>query len=207
MKVREDEFHDPDLGAALDVAAELDAIPSSATISGIFLAGVVDAAKERGLRLPTARESYIDFRPYLLREHATLLVEAARAYFPDETLRRGLLRLGRGGPRTLLRTMVGRVVLGSVEGPLEALSGMAKSYALHTKPAQVEVEPLAPGRAIVRMRAVHYFLDPHHVGVFEAVLRLAEVEGTVRIRSLSRSDADLLCEWRDAKPLTSRPPR
>jgi hypothetical protein len=103
--------------------------------------------------------------------------------------------------------MVGRVVLGSVEGPLEALSAMAKSYALHTKPAVVSVEPLAPGRALIRLRSVQYFLDPHHVGVFEGVLRLAAVEGTVRIRPLGRSDADMLCEWSGTRAQSSWPPR
>lgn len=207
MPATDADFRPPDLDAPLDVPAEIDAIPSDATISGVFLAGVADAAKERGVRLPSAKESYIHFRPYPLREHANLLVEAARAYFPDESIRRGLLRLGRGGPRTLLRSMVGRVVLGSVEGPLETLSAMARSYALHTKPAVVEVELLAPGRALLRLRSVHHFLDPHHIGVFEGILRLAEVEGTVRIRSLGRTDADFLCEWRGAHAAPSRPPR
>jgi uncharacterized protein (TIGR02265 family) len=207
MEPSPSEFHAPLLDAPLDVEAAIDAIPSSATITGVFLTGIVIAATERGLRLPSAKESYLDFRQYPLREHARLLVDAARAYFPGDSLRLGLLRLGRGGPRTLLRSMVGRVVLGSVEGPLDALSAMAKSYALHTKPALVTVESLAPGRALVKMRNVYYFLDPHHVGVFEGVLRLAEVEGSVRIRSLGRFDADLLCEWRGALSPSSKPPR
>src|SRR5690349_10156148 len=164
MTVVDAEFRAPDLDAPFDIEAALEAIPADATISGVFLAGVADAAKERGVRLPNARTSYTDFRPYPLREHARLLIDASRAYFPGDSLRRGLLRLGRGGPRTLLRSMVGRVVLGSVEGPLEALSAMAKSYALHTKPASVEVEPLGPGRALLKLRKVYYFLDPHHVG-------------------------------------------
>ncbi len=200
-------FREPDLDAPLDAATELERIPSSATISGVFLAGVVEAAKERGIRLPHAQESYIDFRPYPLRDHARLLVDAAGAYYPDERLRRGLLRLGRGAPQTLLRSMIGRVVLGSVEGPLEALAAMAKSYPLHTKPGSLEVEPVAPGRAIVRLREIHHFLDPHHVGVFEGVLRFAGVEGTVRIHALSRSDADLLCEWFGPRTRSTVQPR
>ena len=188
-------FRAPDLEAPLDAVAVIDAIPAGATITGVFLAGIADAAKTRGTKLPTARDRYVDFRAYPLREHATLLVEAARAYFPDEPLRRGLLKLGRGGPRTLLKSTVGRVVLGSVEGPLDALGAMAKSYALHTKPATVEVEPLSQRRALVRMRSVYYFVDSHHVGVFEGVLRLANAEGRVRVQSLGPWDADLLCEW------------
>jgi len=154
-------------------------------------------AKQRGVVLPSARESYVGFRQYLLREHATLMVEAARAVWPNESLREGLRRMGRGSPRALVQSMIGRVVLGSVEGPREILRAMAKSYALHTKPATLEVVHDEPGRAIVRAKDVLYFLDSHHVGVFEGVLKYAEVEaGRVRIHAWSDTEADLLCEWK-----------
>jgi uncharacterized protein (TIGR02265 family) len=105
--------------------------------------------------------------------------------------------MGRGSPGALVQSMIGRVVLGSVEGPLEILRAMAKSYALHTKPAMLSVVEQEPGRAIVRAKDVVYFLDSHHVGVFEGVLKYAQVEDAqVRIHSWSETEADLLCEWR-----------
>lgn len=180
----------------LDAEAVIAAIPSSATITGIFLQAVADMAKQRGVTLPSARESYVGFRQYLLREHASLMVEAARACWPREPLRGGLRHMGRGSPQALVQSMIGRVVLGSVEGPLEILRAMAKSYALHTKPAQIEVVEHAPGRAVVRATDVLYFLDSHHVGVFEGVLKFAQVEDRrVRIHAYSDTEADLLCEW------------
>ena len=133
---------------------------------------------------------------YPLREHATLLVEAARALWPQESLRSGLRRLGRGASRALVHTIVGRVVLGSVDGPLEMLQAMATSYAIHASPGDVEVVVLGPRQAVVRLREIHHFLDSHHVGVFEGVLRQAAVrDPRVRLHAYSRIDADLLCEW------------
>lgn len=191
------EWSEPPWRATLDARAAIDAIPADAMIHGMFVAAVVDAAAARGVTLPSARERYLGFRKYLLREHAQLLVEAAQGMWPRLSLRQGLRKLGRGAPRALVSSMVGRVVLGSVEGPVEVVRAMARSYPIHAQPGSLDVEVLAPGSAVVRMRQIHHFLDSHHVGVFEGVLRYAEVtEPRVRIRMLSRVDADLLCEWK-----------
>lgn len=188
-------WDEPPWGAPLDPAAVIAAVPADATMSGLFLAAVADFASSAGHRLERARERYVPFRRYPLREHCELLVEACTRVMPRDPLRIALRRLGRGAPRTLVGSIVGRVVLGSVEGPLEILRAMVKSYPLHMSPGTLEVVPLAPGRAVVRMRSIHHFLDSHNVGVMEGVLRYAEVEGTVRIHAYSERDADLLCEW------------
>lgn len=191
-----DTFRAPSADAPLDVEQVLRAIPANATMTGLFLAAVVREAARVNVRLPSARERYGSFRPYPLREHAELLVQAAQALWPTLPIRTSLRKLGRGAPRTLVQSMVGRVVLGSVEGPMEILRAMAKSYPIHSQPGTLEVVELAPGRAVVRMQEIHHFLDSHHVGVFEGVLRWAQVQGTVRIHPYSRVDADLLCEWK-----------
>lgn len=188
-------FADPPWEAALDAEAWIDAVPAEATMSGLFLSAVARAVP-RGTKLASARSTYTAFRRYPLREHCVLLVEAARALFPDKSLREGLRRLGRGAPRTLLGSMLGRVVLGSVEGPGELVRAMAKSYPLHMSPGSLVVTEDVPGRIVLALRDIHHFLDSHNVGVFEGVLRHAGVEdGSVRIRSLSPTDADLLCTW------------
>jgi len=189
-------FREPDLDGPLEVELVLRSIPANATMTGLFLAAVVREAERLHVKLPSARERYGSFRPYPLREHAELLVQASRALWPTVPIRQSLRKLGRGAPRTLVQSMVGRVVLGSVEGPMEILRAMAKSYSIHTQPGKLEVIDLGPGRAVVRMTEIHHFLDSHHVGVFEGVLRWAQVTGTVRIHVYSRTDADLLCEWK-----------
>lgn len=179
----------------LDAAALIHAIPSFATMTGLFLQAIVDRTRASGAHL-ASREHYVAFRRYPLREHATLLVDAARALWPGEPLRSGLRRIGRGAPRALVHSIVGRVVLGSADGPDAMLEAMARSYAIHTSPGDVEVIKVAPRQVVVRLREIHHFADSHHVGVFEGVLRLAAVrDGRVRVHRYSRTDADLLCEW------------
>jgi uncharacterized protein (TIGR02265 family) len=137
----------------------------------------------------------VPFQTYPLREHCELLVEVARVVHPELSLRLALRRLGRGAPYALVRSTIGKVVLGSVEGPLEILRAMAKSYAMHMRPSALDVEADGRKRAIVHLTDVHNFLDSHNVGVFEGVLKYAGVAGTVAIRSYSRTSADLLCAW------------
>ena len=195
------EWEVPPWDRPLDAERCLSAIPESATMSGVFIAALIDMAQKRGSNLPPRRDRYLPFRAYPLREHAELLVLASRACWPREPLRQALRHIGRGSPKALVQSMLGRVVFGSVEGPLEVVRAMAKSYPLHTQPGSLEVVELGPGELVVRMRDIHYFLDSHHVGVFEGVLRHAKVEGEVRIKTHSPTDADLLLRFRGSPSL------
>lgn len=50
--------------------------------------------------------------------------------------------------------------------------------------------------ALVEMRDIHFFLDSHHVGSFEAVLQFAGAgDGAVWLRRHSPGDADLYLAW------------
>ena len=186
---------EPPWASALDEAACIRAIPADATMTGMFLESAVALAREHGHEVRSARARYVAFQTYPLKEHCQILVEVARAVFPSAPLRESLRKLGRGAPHVLLRSTVGRVVLGSAEGPHATIEAMARSYALHMRPANLAVERAGDHGVIVRMTEVHNFLDSHNVGVFEGVMRHAKVEGTIRMRSYSRSSADFLCEW------------
>ncbi|HEX4513622.1 MAG TPA: DUF2378 family protein [Polyangiaceae bacterium] len=186
---------EPPWASALDEASCIRSIPAEATMTGMFLESAVALAKERGHVVRAARPRYVAFQQYPLKEHCQILLEVARAVYPTATIREALRRLGRGAPHVLLRSTLGRVVLGSVEGPIATLEAMARSYALHMRPANLAVEPAGTNAAIVRMTEIHNFLDSHNVGVFEGVLKLAKVEGTIRIRAYSRTSADFSCEW------------
>src|ERR1700689_5287370 len=105
------DFVAPDWDAPLDVAAYVDVMPPNARIKGMYAAAIVDAARGRGVVLPTARERYLAFQDVPMREFTTLLVEAAHAFFPAETLRSGLRRLGRSTHGIFAQSVVGRVVL------------------------------------------------------------------------------------------------
>jgi uncharacterized protein (TIGR02265 family) len=189
-------WEDPPWASPLDTAARLRSIPDAATITGIFLSGVRDLARSSDVTLDRARTSYVAFKHYPLREHAELMLECADKVWPALPLRQSLRKMGRGGAGVLIASHVGRVVFGSVEGPLELVRAMARSYGLHVRPGQAEVEPDGERRIVVRMRDIHYFLDSHHVGVFEGVLRHAQVQGEVKLLAHSTSDVDFLLTWR-----------
>jgi uncharacterized protein (TIGR02265 family) len=189
-------WEEPPWASPLDFAARLKAIPADATITGLFLSGVRDLARASDVKLERARPSYVAFKHYPLREHAELMLECADRVWPALPLRQALRKMGRGGAGVLIASHVGRVVFGSAEGPLELVRAMARSYGLHVRPGTAEVEPDGERRIVVRMRDIHYFLDSHHVGVFEGVLRHGKVEGTVQLASRSTSDADFLLSWR-----------
>lgn len=189
-------FHEPPWHAPLDPELVFARIPAHAKIKGVYLEAIASAARDDGVQLPSARPSYTTFRDYPLIEHCKLLVEAARLRWPDRSLRHGLRSLGRGAPVALMGSMVGRVTVGSVEGPLETLRAMGKTYSLILDPSRVTVTEGQAGRAVLELRDIPFFLDCHHVGVFEGTLKYAGVpKPRVRIRDLSSSAADLLCEW------------
>lgn len=186
---------DPPWYAPLDADACVRAIPESASMTGMFLQAVQDVARGRNVAVGSGRERYTAFNRYPLREHCQLLIEVGRAVYPRASLREALRKLGRGAPETLVNSLIGRVVLGSVEGPVATLRAMAKSYMLHMSPGTLEVVELDERSAVVRLNEIYNFLDCHNVGVFEGVLRYAGVRGRVRIHSHSPFEADLLCEW------------
>lgn len=188
-------FDEPPWDAPLDTALSIQAMPEDATISGMFLAPLVDEARRRGVVLPGARERYLAFRFYPLREHASLLVDAATAFFPELSTRQALRKLGRGGPRALVASTLGRVLLGSVEGVTEAFRAMARAYPLNAHPSRVEIESAGEQALVVHMDEIHYFIDSHHIGVFEGLMRYAGVDGRVSYASRGTTAGDLLCEW------------
>jgi uncharacterized protein (TIGR02265 family) len=189
------DFVEPPWGAPLDPDAVIAEIHGDATISGMFIAPLLDVAAAVGAKLPSARDRYVSFKFYPVREHAQLLVEACRARYPRLPLREGLRRLGRGGPNALLSSTLGKVVLGSVEGVESSLHAMAKAYPLNARPCSVTVVECGSSYALLRLEQVHWFLDSHHVGTFEGVLRYAGVQGSVKIRTRGPGSADFLIEW------------
>jgi uncharacterized protein (TIGR02265 family) len=186
---------EPPWDSPLDGDLVARAVPAHATMTGMFLDAVAGLAKDRGLKLKKARERYTPFQPYPLREHCELMLEVSRTLLSDMPLRHALRRLGRGAPQALIRSTLGRVVFGSVEGPLEILRALSKSYSMHLKPSSLEVEGAGPKAVIIHLADIYNFLDSHNVGVFEGALKYANVKGTVKIKPFTRTSADLLCSW------------
>jgi uncharacterized protein (TIGR02265 family) len=124
------------------------------------------------------------------------LIEACAQFYPDRPIRLSMRSLGRAAPAALLTSTLGRASVGSAQGTLAIIEAMTKSYPVNLPGSNVVLLEQSKRDCIVRMQGVPYFLDSHHVGVFEGVLRYAGIkDGSVLLRARSRSDADLLCRW------------
>jgi uncharacterized protein (TIGR02265 family) len=186
---------EPPWSAPLDVDAVQRALPPTATISGMFIAALVQEAKRVGVTLPSARERYLAFRFYPLIEHVLVLVEASQRVYPGIPLRQALRKLGRGAPNALVASTLGKVVLAAAAGAHDVIDAIAKAYPLNARPSFVTVLERGPQRAIVRLDEVHYFADSHHVGAFEGALKYAGVKGKVLMSPRGKAAVDLLLEW------------
>jgi len=126
-----------------------------------------------------------------------MLVETCERVFPHMSLRQALRKLGRGAPKALVTSTLGKVVFAGAEGVVDVIDALAKAYPLNARPSKVALIERGVHRAIVSLDDVHYFLDSHHVGAFEGALRYAGVEGRVLLRLRGKASADLLLEWAD----------
>jgi uncharacterized protein (TIGR02265 family) len=132
-------FSEAPWNAPLDARAAIEAIPEEATISGMFIAPLVETAGQMGRELPGARQRYISFRFYPLKEHARLLVESCHLVYPGRPLRQALRKLGRGAPKALVSSTLGKVMLGSAEGVHAVLKGMTKAYGINAPPSRASL--------------------------------------------------------------------
>ena len=188
-------FEAPSVDGPLSAAAELAKIPDDATISGMFLMPMAEAAARLGKPLPSARERYTRFHFYPLREHVTLMFEAVKVLFPDCGARKGMRKLGRGAAPALLESTLGRVVLASAITPVDAIAAMAKAYEINLRPGSARILESGRGFAIVELKNVYYLLDCNHVGAMEGLLRPLNIRPEVRIRPITNGHAELLVCW------------
>lgn len=184
-----------DWDAPLDVAVYLRAMPPNARIKGMYATAIVDGARDRGLSLPPARERYVAFQDVPMREYATLLVEAAGAFFPELTLRSALRKLGRSSRDVFAQSVVGRVVLSAASDLPGALAASAKAYAISLPPARAEVRNLDQHRAVFALANVYNFLDSHHVGVLEGIAHACGVHVEARVKLASLFDGEIELTW------------
>jgi len=161
----------------------------------MFFLGVLEGAKRRGVALPGTRDRYLPFGFYPVTEFAPLLVAAAGLFHPKLSLREGLRAIGGVGPAVLAKTVLGKVTLGSAIGVHAVIEAIAKTYSVNIRPSRCAVMHKAERACVVSVDNVQYFLDSHHVGVFEGTMTHAGVKGHVRIASKSEFSADLLLEW------------
>jgi uncharacterized protein (TIGR02265 family) len=192
------EFADPPWASPLNAESELSGIPAEAAIAGMFFLGLSEGAKRRAVDLPLPRPRYLPFSFYPVAEFAPLLVQAARLFYPLQSVRQGLRLIGQAGPSVLVASMLGKVTLGSAEGVHAVTNAVASTYSINIRSSHCSVLESTANSMRLSLEGVHYFLDSHHVGVFEGTLRFAGANnGTVKIanRNKSRGSAELLLQW------------
>ena len=195
MAFGQPEYVDPPWESVLSVESCISEIPDDASIAGMFYLALLEGAKRRNIELPSLKQRYVAFSFYPVRDFARALVQAARLFYPDRSLRQALRALGTGGPKAFAASTLGKVTLGSACDVHAAVSAIANTYAVNIRSSRCAVLQQTPRTMSLSLHNVHHFLDSHHVGVFEGTLEHVGVRGRVRIASRSRSSADLLLEW------------
>jgi uncharacterized protein (TIGR02265 family) len=188
-------FKDPPWTAPLDVPRTLSLISADSTIAGMFFLGVLEGTKRRGVTLSAPRERYLPFGFYPVAEFVPLLVTAAGVLHPTLSLRQALRAIGAAGPALLAKSVLGKVTLGSAIGVHAVIEAIANTYAVNIRASRCAVIRKATQSCVVSLDNVQYFLDSHHVGVFEGTMTHAGVSGRVRIARRSEFCAELMLEW------------
>ena len=195
MSAMSGDFVAIDWDARLDVNAHLEAMSPNGTIKGMFPAGVVEACRLRGRTIADARERYLPFQDYPLREWVLILAGAAPILFPRVSIRMALRKLGRGTYDAYVKSMVGKITFGMSADFASALTATAKSYAIVLPPSRVEILSIEPSRATLRFTDVANFLDSHHVGVLEGIGHAFATRIDVKVRLESISSGEFLLTW------------
>jgi hypothetical protein len=91
--------------------------------------------------------------------------------------------------------MLGKVTLGSAIGVHSVIEAVANTYGVNIRASSCAVTHTAEKACLVSLANVQYFLDSHHIGVFEGTMTHAGVSGRVRIASQNEFNAELLLQW------------
>jgi len=168
----------------------------SVTVKGFYLRALVRELAEQGhhlLDLPTFR----DFADYPQTLAQRLILECAQRLYPSERRNDGLRRVGWIIYPTLLTTMIGRVIFGSLGDDVPAvLRAAGRGFEVSLSEGRYEVLSLERRIALVRVRNFYLFPDSFLVGIFEGLFAhygLADAKVTATL--LGPYDADLRMEW------------
>jgi uncharacterized protein (TIGR02265 family) len=189
-------FSAPSWTDPLDAAARIAQTPEDASLRGVFFQSVLDDLQSHGKK-SMHREHYSSFMRYPLREYMELAVVAARELHPDEPLRSALREIGRAVYPAFAATMAGSAIFafgGNDFGKVAALA--EKAYSISVTPGRVSLRQVGARHLVAELRDVFAFLDCLQIGIWEGAMIACRTEGTINVRMLSSSDADLEMHWR-----------
>ncbi len=190
----DEEFRVPDFSAPLDTRARIATAPEDGWVRGMFFHEIASRAATR-LGRPVARERYVGFKAYPLREYLHLLVEAAGILHPDAPIREGLRRIGHLAYPTFAASTVGGILFSVAGDFVGALRLASQAFRVAVHPGRVEIRRVEGKGAIAELRSMYSFAEAYQVGVFEGAMTAFGVTGDVRVRVLSVSEVDLRLTW------------
>jgi uncharacterized protein (TIGR02265 family) len=188
-------FVEPPWKEPIDTAAIIRSVPQNALIRGYMTMPMIAAARARDPLWAAPRERYLPFNFYPLREHVATLVSFATTIYPELPLREALRKIGRGAPTALLTTTVGKVTMAVAAGVHNVVAAFASGYEVSVRPCTALIVDQGRQHLIVSLATAPYFLDCHHVGAWEGVLKYAGVRGSVKICVIDEGSAHFLLEW------------
>lgn len=179
--------------------ARISSTPADAKIRGMFLRDLIRAVPTVKIKAPY----YIPFSLYPIRDYMDLILQIARARYPNETPANGVLRVGSSVYTTFMASLSGKAIFALADVDFRrAVELSPKAYEVTIKPGKVEVHSLTPKEAFIGMRSVWPFPDIFHVGVWLGGMQSFGVSGTIEATRRTLSDVDFRVRWwpKDAKP-------
>ncbi|MET0285612.1 MAG: DUF2378 family protein [Polyangiales bacterium] len=166
------------------------------TVKGFYLSALVRELASHGHHL-TSRSSFRDFADYPLAQAKEMLDETAQRLYPHERKGEAMRRVGWIIYPTLLGTMVGRVIFGSLGDDLQAVLRVAgRGFEVSISRGRYELVAVGKNHAHVRVREFPLYPETFLLGVFEGALaRYGYADAKVFARKLSLTDVDLHLEW------------
>ena len=168
---------------------------SSVTVKGFYLTALTRELASQGHYLDGPR--FREFSDYPLEVAHQLVLECAQRLYPDERRSSALRRVGWIIYPTLLSTMIGRVIFGSLGDDVPAvLRAAGRGFEVSISEGRYEAVRITSQAAEVRVRNFHLFPDTFLVGIFEGLLaRYGHAGAKVTPTLLSHCDVDLTMSW------------
>lgn len=164
-------------------------VPGDVTIKGMFIDGLLDLAKARGVALDVdvaLQRRRPTFKDEPMVDFMRLAVAVAQAAWPERSLVEGLKEVGRQTYRTFLTSLTGRVVFGILGEDINKLiSATTKAYAASQSHGRAEVIESSATHCVLEYRFLYQFLDSLEVGVVEEAVNSCGLSAEIRMELTS----------------------
>lgn len=188
-------YYPPNHRAALVVDSYVTACPPQTTVKGFYFSAFLREAASNGQHLE-GYGPYRDFKDYPQTEGLRLVAECGRRLYPDEPLREAIRRLGWSVFPTLLSTVVGKVVFGSLGDNVPAVMRMVpRGFEVSLQGGRCEVVRVTEHEAELSVEECHLFPDCFVVGMFEGTLAHYGKDSQVEVRNVRRGHCEYFVRW------------